>query len=69
MIVPSFTWVSSANAVEYTGAEVVFCDINLKTFNMLVSYPGPKYKKVAFSNADAWIIREQLIKQYNYGIS
>lgn len=24
--------------------------INLKTFNMLVSYPGPKYKKVAFSN-------------------
>ena len=24
--------------------------INLKTCNMLVSYPGPKYKKVAFSN-------------------
>ncbi len=24
--------------------------INVKTFNMLVSYPGPKYKKVAFSN-------------------
>lgn len=24
--------------------------INLKTFNMLVSYPGPKYKKVSFSN-------------------
>lgn len=34
VIVPSFTWVSSANAVEYTGAEVVFCDINLKTFNI-----------------------------------
>jgi len=29
VVVPSFTWVSSANAVEYTGAEVVFCDINL----------------------------------------
>ena len=24
--------------------------INLKTQNMLVSYPGPKYKKVSFSN-------------------
>ena len=34
VIVPSFTWVSSANAVEYTGAEVIFCDINLKTFNI-----------------------------------
>jgi len=34
VIVPSFTYVASANAVEYTGAEVVFCDINLKTFNI-----------------------------------
>ena len=34
VIVPSFTYVASANAVEYTGAEVVFCDINLRTFNM-----------------------------------
>lgn len=24
--------------------------INLKTHNMLVAYPGPKYKKVSFSN-------------------
>ena len=24
--------------------------INLKTFNLLVNYPGPKYKKVSFSN-------------------
>lgn len=24
--------------------------INLKTQNMLVAYPGPKYKKVSFSN-------------------
>ena len=24
--------------------------INLKTFNMLINYPGPKYKKVSFSN-------------------
>jgi len=34
VLVPSFTYVASANAVEYTGAEVVFCDIDLKTFNI-----------------------------------
>lgn len=34
VIVPSFTYIATANAVEYTGAEVVFCDINLKTFNI-----------------------------------
>lgn len=25
--------------------------INLKTHNILISYPGPKYKKTAFSNS------------------
>jgi dTDP-4-amino-4,6-dideoxygalactose transaminase len=34
VVVPSFTYIASANAVEYTGAEVVFCDIDLKTFNI-----------------------------------
>lgn len=34
VIVPSFTYIASANAVEYTGAEPVFCDIDLKTFNI-----------------------------------
>jgi perosamine synthetase len=34
VVVPSFTYVASANAVEYTGAEVVFCDIDLTTFNI-----------------------------------
>lgn len=32
-------------AVFYHGAP-----INLKTSNLLVQYPGPKYKKVSFSN-------------------
>lgn len=35
------------------GIWAVFFDgapINLKTANMLVQYPGPKYKKVSFSN-------------------
>jgi len=34
VIVPSFTYVATANAVEYTGAEVIFCDIDLRTFNI-----------------------------------
>jgi dTDP-4-amino-4,6-dideoxygalactose transaminase len=34
VVIPSFTYVASANAVEYTGATVVFCDIDLRTFNM-----------------------------------
>ena len=35
------------------GIWAVFYDqrpINLKSHNILVSYPGPKYKKVSFSN-------------------
>lgn len=35
------------------GIWAVFFDgapINLKTANLLVQYPGPKYKKVSFSN-------------------
>lgn len=34
VIVPSFTYIASANAVEYTGAGVIFCDIDLRTFNL-----------------------------------
>lgn len=36
------------------GIWAVFYDnqpINLKTHNILVNYPGPKYKKVSFSNS------------------
>jgi perosamine synthetase len=34
VIVPAFTWVSTANVVEYMGAIPVFCDIDLRTFNI-----------------------------------
>ena len=34
VIVPAFTWVSTANVVLYQGAEVVFCDIDPNTFNL-----------------------------------
>jgi dTDP-4-amino-4,6-dideoxygalactose transaminase len=34
VIVPSFTWIATANSVEYLGAKPVFCDIELSTFNI-----------------------------------
>lgn len=34
VIVPAFTWVSTANVVEYQGAKPVFVDVDLATFNM-----------------------------------
>ena len=33
-IVPAFTWISTANVVEHLGGRVVFCDIDLTTFNI-----------------------------------
>jgi len=34
VIVPAFTWVATANIVENLGAKVVFCDIDLTSFNL-----------------------------------
>ena len=34
VIVPAFTWVASANAIESLGATAVFCDIELESFNI-----------------------------------
>jgi perosamine synthetase len=34
VIVPAFTWIATANVVEHQQARVVFCDIDLETFNM-----------------------------------
>jgi len=49
-IVPAFTWISTANVVEHLGGKVVFCDIDLKTFNLdvfkLESLVTPRTKAV-----------------------
>jgi perosamine synthetase len=37
VVVPSFTFIATANAVEYTGAKPIFVDIDLNTFNIDVS--------------------------------
>lgn len=34
VVVPSFTWIATANAVEYCGATPVFCDIDPVTYNI-----------------------------------
>lgn len=34
VIVPAFTWIATANVVEHVGAKVVFCDIDINTFNI-----------------------------------
>jgi dTDP-4-amino-4,6-dideoxygalactose transaminase len=34
VLVPSFTFIASVNAIEHCGATPVFCDIDLKTFNI-----------------------------------
>ncbi|OQX11595.1 MAG: aminotransferase DegT [Desulfobulbaceae bacterium A2] len=33
-IVPALTWIATANVVEHLGGKVVFCDIDLHTFNI-----------------------------------
>ena len=34
VVVPSFTWVTSAHSAEYVGAKAVFADIDLATYNL-----------------------------------
>lgn len=47
-------------AVFYNGAP-----INLRSLNSLVNYPGPKYKKVSFSNpGHAFNLAERLNKMF-----
>lgn len=42
VIVPAFTWISSANVVEHVNAKVVFCDIDIENFNIDVKKIEPK---------------------------
>ena len=55
----TFTWVSTANVVEYMGAKPVFCDIDLRTFNIdlqhlaaLITSHGRHYP-----SAPVWTVR------------
>lgn len=37
VLVPAFTWIATANCVEYVGATPIFVDIDLRTFNIDVA--------------------------------
>ena len=45
VIVPAFTWISTANVVEHVGAKLVFCDIDINTFNINVAQIESKITK------------------------
>jgi perosamine synthetase len=45
VILPAFSWISTANAVEYCGAKPVFCDIDLRTFNIDIAQIESKITK------------------------
>jgi dTDP-4-amino-4,6-dideoxygalactose transaminase len=45
VIVPAFTFIATANAVEYVGAKPIFCDIDLKTYNMDTAQLSSKITK------------------------
>lgn len=55
VIVPAFTWVSTANAVRFCGADVVFADVELSTFNL-----SPESVKQALSPRTRAIIAVHL---------
>ena len=40
VIVPAFTWVSTANAILYQGAKVIFCDIDPNTIHKIEVLKG-----------------------------
>ena len=45
VVLPAFTWISTAHAVEFTGAKPVLADISLDTFNIdpreMIRQTGP----------------------------
>ena len=60
-IVPAFTWISTANVVEHLGGKVIFCDIDLKTFNIDAKIIG----KVVSSDEKKLTIKSEF-GEFNY---
>lgn len=51
VIVPAFTWVTSAHSAEYVGAKAVFADVDINTFNL-----DPKALEAAISSRTKAIV-------------
>lgn len=67
----SWTDPKTYKATEILKSEAIFAvfydgtPINLRSLNSLVNYPGPKYKKVSFSNpGHAFNLAEKLNKMF-----
>ncbi len=45
VIVPSYTWISTVNSIEFLGAKAVFCDIDINTYNIDVTQIEEKITK------------------------
>lgn len=73
VIVPAFTWVSTANVVLYQGAKVVFCDIDPKTFNIdpekLKEKVTPKTKAIMAVHLFGLCADVDLIREYAPGVA
>ncbi|AFY41476.1 DegT/DnrJ/EryC1/StrS aminotransferase family protein [Nostoc sp. PCC 7107] len=76
VIVPAFTWVTSAHCAEYVGAKVVFADVEIDTFNIdpvaLEAAITPKTKAVVVVHLFGLAARMQEIlaiaQKYNIAI-
>lgn len=62
----------SYNAEQILEADAIYAvfyddkPINLRSLNTLVNYPGPKYKKVSFSNSGhAFNLADRLNRKFN----
>jgi dTDP-4-amino-4,6-dideoxygalactose transaminase len=73
VIVPAFTWISTANVVEHVGAKLVFCDIDINTFNIDVAQIESKITKYTkaiipvhlFGLAADMTVINNIAKKYN----
>ena len=58
VIVPSFTFVATGNAVEYTGASAILADVDPRTFNINVSELDDFVRERYTEKDGAWISRK-----------
>jgi dTDP-4-amino-4,6-dideoxygalactose transaminase len=64
VVIPSFTWIATANAVEYCGATPIFCDVDKNTYNMDVE----KLEELIKNLANKGIYPKAVIPVHLFGL-